>query len=59
MLNPNLKLNQKMFDTDVEQVPIRKGFGEGLLQAAENDKRVVDILLVIFSIFVFVAQWVV
>lgn len=43
MLNPNLKLNQKVFDKDVEQVPIRKGFGEGLLKAAELDKRVVGL----------------
>lgn len=43
MLNPNLKLNQKTFDTDVEQVPIRKGFGQGLLQAAEADKRIVGL----------------
>lgn len=43
MLNPHLKLNEKLFDTDVEQVPIRKGFGEGLLQAAEIDKNVVGL----------------
>lgn len=41
MLNPNLKLNQKMFDKDVEQVPIRKGFGEGLVVAGEADTNVV------------------
>ncbi len=43
MLNPSLKLNPKLLDKDVEQVPIRKGFGEGLLQAAEIDKRVVGL----------------
>ncbi len=43
MLNPNLNLNTKMFDNDVEQVPIRKGFGEGLLQSAESDSRVVGL----------------
>src|SRR4051812_3165278 len=43
MLNPDLKLNQKLFDADVEQAPIRKGFGEGLLKAAELDKRVVGL----------------
>ena len=32
-----------MFDADVEQQPIRKGFGEGLLKAAEIDKRVVGL----------------
>lgn len=41
MLNPSLHLNEKMFDKDVEQIPIRKGFGQGLLQAGENDERVV------------------
>lgn len=43
MLNPDLKLNAKMFDKDVEQVPIRKGFGEGLLAAGEADTRVVGL----------------
>ena len=36
MLNPSLKLNPKMFDKDVEQLPIRKGFGEGLLAAGDK-----------------------
>ena len=43
MLNIALKLNSKLFDTDVEQVPIRKGFGEGLLVAGEADERVVGL----------------
>ncbi|MDE2041355.1 MAG: transketolase family protein [Patescibacteria group bacterium] len=43
MLNPELKLNPKLFDADVEQVPIRKGFGEGLLKAGELDARVVGL----------------
>jgi transketolase len=38
MLNQSLRLNTKLFNDDVEQVPIRQGFGEGLLQAGvEND----------------------
>lgn len=41
MLNPALKLNQKIFNDDVEQVPIRKGFGEGLAQAGETNKTIV------------------
>ncbi len=41
MLNPKLKLNPKVWNDDVEQVPIRKGFGEGLLAAGELDKNVV------------------
>ena len=41
MLNPNLKLNTKIFNDDVEQVPIRKGFGEGLVLAGESNKDIV------------------
>ena len=54
MLNPKLKLNPKIFSTDpegkstsygagVEQVAIRKGFGEGLLLAGEKDDKVVGL----------------
>lgn len=43
MLNQNAKLNPKIFDTDVDQAPIRKGFGEGLLLAGERDKNVVGL----------------
>jgi transketolase len=43
MLNLNQKLNPKLLDKDVEQVPIRKGFGEGLLRAGEIDKNVVGL----------------
>ena len=43
MLNPSQKLNPKIFDKDVELLPIRKGFGEGLLKAAELDKRIVGL----------------
>ena len=41
MLNQELKLNTKMFNDDVEQVPIRQGFGEGLLQAGIENENVV------------------
>jgi transketolase len=41
MLNPKLKLNPKLFDADVEQAPIRKGFGQGLVIAGEKNKNVV------------------
>ncbi|MES2408886.1 MAG: transketolase C-terminal domain-containing protein [Patescibacteria group bacterium] len=41
MLNPNQKLNSKIFDKDVEQTPIRNGFGEGLVLSAEKDERIV------------------
>ncbi len=43
MLNHSVKLNPKIWDKDVEQVPIRKGFGEGLLAAGEADERVVGL----------------
>lgn len=43
MLNPDLKLNEKMFDKDVEQTPIRQGFGEGLLAAGEKNLQVVGL----------------
>src|SRR5690349_5449676 len=41
MLNPDAKLNQKIFDANVEQVPIRNGYGEGLVLAGDVDKNVV------------------
>lgn len=43
MLNPEAKLNSKIFDADVEQAPTRKGFGEGLLAAGEANERVVGL----------------
>ncbi|MBI2097488.1 MAG: transketolase family protein [Candidatus Vogelbacteria bacterium] len=43
MLNSTQKLNPKLFDLNIEQVPIRKGFGEGLVIAAEKDERVVGL----------------
>lgn len=43
MLNQDLHLNEKMFDKNVEQLPIRKGFGEGLVIAADSDERVVGL----------------
>ena len=43
MINHAVKLNPKIWDKDVEQVPIRKGFGEGLLAAGEADERIVGL----------------
>jgi len=43
MIEKSQHLNPKLFDADVEQVPIRKGFGEGLLKAAELNKNVVGL----------------
>jgi transketolase len=41
MLNPDLKLNSAAFADDVEQVPIRNGFGEGLVLAGESNTQIV------------------
>jgi transketolase len=41
MLNPNLKLNQKLFDKDVEKDATRIGYGKGLLKLGETDPNVV------------------
>lgn len=43
MLNNENNLNTKVFDADVEQVPLRNGFGEGLVAAAEADENVVGL----------------
>lgn len=43
MINPNQKLNPQLFDKKVEQVPIRKGFGQGLLEAGEKNSQVVGL----------------
>lgn len=37
------KLNPKVFDKDVEQKAIRKGFGEGFLEAGKENKNVVGL----------------
>lgn len=41
MLNPQLHLNTNLFDPNVEQVPTRKGFGEGLREAGIRNDNVV------------------
>ena len=38
-----IKLNPKLFDKDIEQVPIRKGFGEGFLIAGKENSQVVGL----------------
>ncbi len=43
MLNKDTKLNQQIFENEIEQAPIRKGFGEGLLLAGEKDSRIVGL----------------
>lgn len=42
-MNSLEKLNPKIWDKDVEQVPIRKGFGEALLKAGEMYPNVVGL----------------
>ncbi len=41
MLNPDLKLNTKIFDADVEVKATRAGYGEGLLELGEKNPNVV------------------
>src|SRR3989304_7769347 len=41
MLNLQAKLSSKVFKEDIEQVPTRNGYGEGLIDAGEKDERVV------------------
>ncbi len=43
MLYPSSNLNPKIFSDDVEQIPIRKGFGNGFVIAGEKDSRVVGL----------------
>jgi transketolase len=41
MLNPDAKLNPKIFDENVEQKPTRDGFGTGLVAAGDTNPNVV------------------
>jgi transketolase len=43
MTTDKQKLNPKLYRLDIEQVPIRNGFGAGLLVAAEEDERIVGL----------------
>ncbi len=43
MINKDQKLNPKLFTKDIEQLPIRKGFGDGLVIAGEKDEKVVGL----------------
>ncbi len=40
-MNKKMFLNPKLFDKDVEQIPTRFGFGDGLVIAGTNDSNVV------------------
>ncbi len=41
MLNPEAKLNPKIFESDIEQAATRDGYGEGLVAAGTSNKNVV------------------
>jgi transketolase len=41
MINPDAKLNPKLFDVNVEQKPTRDGYGTGLVAAGDRDPNVV------------------
>ncbi|MFA6295103.1 MAG: transketolase C-terminal domain-containing protein [Candidatus Paceibacterota bacterium] len=41
MLNPDQKLNNKIFEADIELKSMRAGFGEGLVIAGQMDKQVI------------------
>ena len=41
MLNPDAKLNPKLFRDDMEKRPIRDGYGEGIVLAGDTDPNVV------------------
>lgn len=43
MLNPDLKLNPKLFDADVEKVATRAGYGDGLLELGDTNPNVVGL----------------
>jgi len=43
MLNTKLNLHTKVFDAEPEKVPVRNGFGDGLLEAGQEDKRIVGL----------------
>lgn len=40
MLNPELHLNEQMFDPSVEKIPTRDGYGKGLLELGEKNPEV-------------------
>lgn len=41
MINTKLNLSEKIFKKDVDMVPTRQGYGEGLVAAGEKDENVV------------------
>ncbi|MFC1710424.1 transketolase family protein [Patescibacteria group bacterium] len=41
MINKKLKLSENLFKRDIEKIPTRNGYGEGLVLAGEENKNVV------------------
>ncbi len=41
MVNSKAKLSNKLFEKDIEEIPTRNGYGEGLVAAGEKDENVV------------------
>ena len=41
MVNPKAHLSEKLFHDEIEKVPTRNGYGEGLVAAGEENKQVV------------------
>ena len=41
MINKDARLSENLFSENVDQEPTRNGYGEGLVEAGENDERVV------------------
>ncbi|MBI2592562.1 MAG: transketolase family protein [Candidatus Colwellbacteria bacterium] len=41
MLKEEAKLNLKLFDTEIEEIPTRNGYGEGLILAGDDNPNVV------------------
>ncbi|MBU6431129.1 MAG: transketolase family protein [Patescibacteria group bacterium] len=39
-INPNAKLNKKLFQGDIEQIPTRFGYGEGLVIAGKENQNI-------------------
>ena len=41
MINPDAKLSEKIFSDDIEKASTRDGFGTGVVEAGQNDPRIV------------------
>lgn len=41
MVNPNAHLSEKLFQDDIKKIPTRNGYGEGLVAAGEENKKIV------------------